>query len=154
MQRFILFLSHPIFAATIVLSAFLVFAGLGSRYSGESIAQRGCYATLKPAVVAIIFLGLLYLTVLPELFAMLIGLPFLFKSIVSLILIAPLAFAMGIPFPVGVAYLAEENDTLIPWAWGINGAASVISAILATLLAIHLGFTIVALVALLEFPKR
>jgi len=161
MQRFILFLSHPIFAATIVLSAFLVFAGLGSRYSGESIAQQGYYATLKPAVVAIIFLGLLYLTLLPELFAMLIGLPFLFKSIVSLALIAPLAFAMGIPFPVGVAYLAEENDTLIPWAWGINGAASVISAILATLLAIHLGFTLVALVALLaygvalvEFPKR
>jgi hypothetical protein len=66
-------------------------------------------------------------------------------------LIAPLAFLMGMPFPLGVAALGARAPDLIPWAWAINGCASVVSAVLATLLAIHLGFTGVVLLALLAY---
>ena len=62
-------------------------------------------------------------------------------------LIAPLAFFMGMPFPLGIARVARQSADLVPWAWGINGCASVIAAILATLLAIHIGFTAVVMIA-------
>ena len=61
-------------------------------------------------------------------------------------MIAPLAFAMGMPFPRGVAALAKRAPALVPWAWGINACASVVAAVLATVLALHVGFD--ALVAL------
>jgi len=47
-----------------------------------------------------------------------------------------------------MASLSQYRHSLIPWPWGINGCASVISAVLATLLAIHLGFTIVIILAI------
>jgi hypothetical protein len=54
---------------------------------------------------------------------------------------------MGMPFPLGIARLRERAPALVPWAWGINGCASVASAILATLLTIGLGARAVVLTA-------
>jgi hypothetical protein len=65
----------------------------------------------------------------------------------TLALIAPLAFLMGMPFPLGLSRLAGEAPAFIPWAWGINGCASVLSALLAALLAVHLGYSVVLLMA-------
>ncbi len=58
---------------------------------------------------------------------------------------------MGMPFPLGLRQVAEDAPGFVPWAWGINGFASVISAVLATLLAIHFGFTAVIVLALLLY---
>ena len=69
------------------------------------------------------------------------------KVPLTLLLIAPLAFFMGMPFPLGLARLAEASPGLVPWAWGINGCASVVSAVLATLLAIGIGFSAVVALA-------
>ena len=80
---------------------------------------------------------------LPPLFGALVALPAAAKMTLSAALIAPLAFAMGMPFPLGLARLAVGAPDWIPWAWAINGCASVVSAVLATLLAIHFGFTAV-----------
>jgi hypothetical protein len=65
------------------------------------------------------------------------------RVIVALALIAPLAFLMGMPFPLGLSRLAAESPAFIPWAWGINGCASVLSALVAALLAVHLGYGVV-----------
>ncbi len=70
------------------------------------------------------------------------------KIVLSALLIAPLAFCMGMPFPIGLKRLADSAPDFIPWAWGINGFASVISGALATLLAIEFGFSAVVLLAL------
>ena len=67
---------------------------------------------------------------------------------VSVVLIAPMAFFMGMPFPIGLNRVADSAPDFIPWAWGINGFASVMSASLATLLAIEYGFSVVILLAL------
>jgi hypothetical protein len=96
----------------------------------------------------IVLLGTLYLLSLGTLLGHLANLPELARILVSASLIAPLAFCMGMPFPLGLARLADHAPDLIPWAWAINGCASVISAVLATLLAIHLGFATVIAVAL------
>ena len=148
-QRFILFLSHPIYAIAVVLASFLVFAGLGSGYStrlagriGDQL-QKSRPKAMALAVAGIILVAAIYLLILPALFRELMGLPDAAKIVISVILIAPLAFFMGMPFPLGLSQVGDVNADLIPWAWGINGCASVISPILATILAIHLGFSVV-----------
>ena len=66
-------------------------------------------------------------------------------------MIAPLAFAMGLPFPLGLARLARTAPAFVPWAWGLNGCASVIAAIAALLVAIESGLTATLLIALLLY---
>ncbi|HYE34473.1 SAM-dependent methyltransferase [Methylocaldum sp.] len=136
-QKFILYLGHPLYAVAVVLAGFLVFAGMGSRYAAASPRQTG--RQIAWAAKAIIAVSAVYLVLLPSLFDASIALPSPVKVTVVLALIAPLAFFMGMPFPLGLSRLAAEAEHLIPWAFGINGCASVIAAILATVLAIHVG---------------
>ncbi len=165
-QRFLLFLGHPLYAAAVVLSGFLVFAGLGSaaapalaarlaasRRSGAASipirppgpARRGMLrpAPINLAVAAIAILTLLHILILPALIQSLIPLPQPARIALALAVIAPLAFFMGMPFPLALAQVATRMPAIVPWAWGINGCASVLSAVLATLYAIGVGFTAV-----------
>ena len=147
-QRFILFLGHPLYAVAVVLAGFLVFAGIGSAIAPWLDARVGGRARpIAVAAVAIAAVASAYLMALPPLFRALIGVPDAGKIAITLALIAPLALPMGIPFPLGIVRVARVSGDLVPWAWGINGCASVVAAILATLLAIHLGFTTVVLIA-------
>ena len=75
------------------------------------------------------------------------ALPETARIISAFVLAAPLAFAMGMPFPLGMTRVQQNNPHLIPWAWAINGCASVLSAIMAVLLAIEIGFNGVMLCA-------
>jgi hypothetical protein len=151
-QKFILFLHHPLYAVAIVLTAFLLFAGGGSAWTARRDAhpRLARYATVG-AVSAIAVFGLLYLLLLDPVFAALMHLPVVIRILVAIALIAPLAFFMGMPFPLGLARVAAERPALVPWAWGINGCASVLSAVLATLLAIQFGFSVVIIAALLLY---
>jgi hypothetical protein len=146
-QKFILFLSHPLYAVAVVLSAFLVFAGLGSAMSER---LRGRTPVSRP-VAGIVVISLVYLFLLPPLFQWLMPLHDIVKILISTVLIAPLAFLMGMPFPLGLSRVAHHSAALIPWAWGINGCASVLSAIFATILAIHAGFITVVLLAVVLY---
>ena len=152
-QKFILFLSHPLYSVAVVLAGFLVFAGFGSAASGWIARRFGRHptVTVRAATAGVAALVLLYLGLLPPLFQSMMGLGDTERILISLALIAPLAFCMGMPFPTGLRLLAEEAPGFIPWAWGINGFASVISAALATLLAIEFGFAVVLLLALLFY---
>ena len=146
-QKFILFLHHPLYAVSVVLCAFLVFAGLGSLVS----ARWRKHVPLFRITLGIGLLSVLYILLLPGLFNGLVQLPGVLKIPISALLIAPLAFLMGMPFPAGLALVSDKLPSWIPWAWGINGCASVVSAILATLLAIHLGFMFVVLMAIILY---
>ncbi|MCU7796939.1 MAG: SAM-dependent methyltransferase [Candidatus Thiodiazotropha sp. (ex Myrtea spinifera)] len=160
-QKFHRFLHHPVYAIAITLTAFLVFAGLGSLSSHRLAHQLGPHKLVILAVVCIGILSISYLLLLEPLFNTLGFYPLIVKMLISLLLIAPLAFFMGMPFPLALSTLKAEAESLLPWAWGINGYASVTSAILATLVAIHFGFQVVILTAVLTylsvlfvFPKR
>ena len=141
-QKFILFLHHPLYAVSIVLASFLIFAGLGSLFS-----RKKRVPILWP-MAGIIIAGLMYLFGLGPIFKAMIGLPFGVKALSSVLFIGPLAFCMGMPFPLALAGVGAEAETLIPWAWAVNGCASVVGAVLATLLAIQFGFIFVVLIAL------
>lgn len=143
-QRLTLFLGHPIYALAVVLASFLVFAGIGSGAS-ERFGERW---TLVPMLVAVA--ALLELILLHRLLGSTLGLHPLIKVVLSIALVAPLAFLMGMPFPMGLKRLARTDASAIPWAWAINGSASVLSAMCATLIAVHFGFSaVVASAALL-----
>jgi len=148
LQKFILLLHHPIYAAAVVLASFLVAAGAGSAYAQRFAGQLRSKKVTATAVVMIIALGIAYLALLEPLMQFAGSWQLGVKILLSITLIAPLGFCMGIPFPIGLSALATSPPSLTAWAWGINGCASVISAILATLLAIHFGFNAVILLAL------
>jgi hypothetical protein len=154
-QKFTLFLSHPLYSVAVTLSAFLIFAGLGSHYSGRRRRDIGTGVAprhpLTWPVLAICVIALLYLIALPPLFQLLAPVQTLARFGTCAALIAPLAFAMGMPFPLGLERISARAEALVPIAWGVNASVSVVAAVLATLLAIHLGFTVVLLLALLLY---
>jgi hypothetical protein len=159
-QKFILFLSHPLYAIAVVLFAFLLSAGLGS-----TLAQRlnwnikGRWPPIARPVAGIVALCLVYLAVLPLATDWLVRLPDAARIAAAVLLILPLGVCMGMPFPLGMEALGRNSPAAVPWAWGVNSSVSVVSAVLATLLAVHLGFRVVIVFAvvlyglsLLSFP--
>jgi spermidine synthase len=151
MQKFVRFLHHPINSIAVSLTAFLIFAGLGSYLSGRFSKRIAAQRVLVYALSGLVIISIVYLWQLDNVFQALAGSAQYNKLGLSILLIAPLAVCMGMPFPLALAKLAERARHYLPWAWGINGCASVISAVLATLLAIHLGFSAVILLALLLY---
>lgn len=162
-QKLTLFLHHPLYALAVALTAFLVFAGLGSAWAQRRIAGNPDAVARTGIVIPVLLLVLLsgaYIAFLPTLLDHLIQLPDILRVVISITVIAPLAFCMGIPFPTGLWQLGAQAPALVPWAWGINGCASVISTVLATLVAVHYGFTVVViaavalyLIAAASFPR-
>jgi hypothetical protein len=150
-QKFVLFLSHPLYAVAVVLFAFLLFAGIGSRCSTRLQDRAGAWPrrSIAGIAIAIALAATLCLALLPWLFRHSMGLPDAAKILISIALIAPLAFFMGMPFPLGLTRV--QDPRVIAWAWGINGCASVTAAVLATMLAIHFGFTAVVVAALVLY---
>ncbi len=147
-QHFTLFLGDPIFAVAVVLAGFLLFAGLGSYLSQRLEGMIPHQRLVLLAVAAIVAISLLYLLTLPWLFAQMSSISTPVRIVVVILLITPLAIAMGMPFPMGLKRLAGR-ERLVAWAWGINGSASVTGAILAAMIANHLGFSSLILIALL-----
>jgi SAM-dependent methyltransferase len=147
-QKFVLFLSHPLYAVAVVLCAFLVFAGLGSGFSQRFHSQQ---AVLVWVVIALTGWAIIYLLALPGFFQMALAWSDPVRICCAVALIAPLAFCMGMPFPLGLTRVSQAAPALVPWAWAINGCASVVSAVLGTLLAVHIGFSGVVIAALLFY---
>jgi len=153
-QRLQQFLGHPVYATTAVLVAFLLFAGLGSLWSQKRTGRQDDRA-LMAAVTTILLTNLIYIFYMPSLLTAVADLPLIARGCVILVLLAPLAFAMGIPFPTGLKKLGDASNRLVPWAWGINGVASVIAAAAAPLLAMEIGFSGllgIAMIAYLILP--
>jgi spermidine synthase len=147
-QRLQLFLGHPLYAVSVGLCGFLVFAGIGSGSARWwSLRLAGSRRAMRAAVVGIALVAGLYVGVLPAGVEVLAVLPVALKIVAALLLIAPLAYCMGLPFPLGLAATAAGSPALVPWAWAINGCASVLSAVAATLLALHFGFSVVVFAA-------
>lgn len=151
MQKFILFLHHPVYASAAILTAFLVFAGFGSACSSRLNKRYGQRWCVRLVIICIMGLSLGYLLILPEIFVWGSALSMPIRFFVTICLIAPLAFFMGMPMPLALSSLTKHADYLIPWAWGINGCASVISSVLAVLLAMQFGFSVVILLAVILY---
>jgi len=96
------------------------------------------YATAAAAGLCVLFLA-----ALPPVLTGLLGLPLPVKALAALVIVAPLGLCMGIPFPSGLAALSESRRDILPWAWGMNGALSVAGSVLARVISLSAGFTVV-----------
>jgi hypothetical protein len=133
-QRFVLFLGHPTYALTVVVFLLLLSSGAGSIAARRFISGSMRLLALLSGITAIIGL---YLVLVPWLLAATVGFPFFFKLLLSGLILVPLGFLMGMPFPTGLRLV----DT-VEWAWALNAAASVLGSVMAMVIAIHFGLTV------------
>lgn len=136
LQQFILYLGQPAYAFAIVTSAILLASGMGSGYLSGRLS-------LRLALPLIVILALLYPLLLPALFNITLRLPFLSRVVVTVVALFPLGLLLGVPFPRGLALVEQTAPGLTPWAWAVNGCASVISAVLAAIISLTWGFSAV-----------
>ncbi|HTS34647.1 MAG TPA: hypothetical protein VMH04_03185 [Candidatus Solibacter sp.] len=148
-QRFVLFLGHPTYALTVVIFLLLLSSGAGSLFSRLWLpkAEMGWVPLLLAAATIVI-----YVFFLPNRLVALVGLDFGYRLVVSGVLLVPLGFIMGMPFPTGLRALAaapapeypageSSSDNAVEWAWAMNAAASVLGSVLAMVIAIQFGLT-------------
>lgn len=136
LQRFISYLGQPAYAFAVVVSGVLLASGLGSQFLSGRLA-------LRRALPLIVLLALIYPLVLPALFRGTLAWPFAGRVLVTLLALAPLGLLMGVPFPAGLQRVRQAAPGLVPWVWAVNGCASVISAVLAPMVALTWGFSTV-----------
>jgi hypothetical protein len=146
LQKLILYLSHPIYSAAVAIAAFLLFAGLGSRVSGSwpGSGRR----VIAAAAAAIVCIAVGYVLGLDAWLALTQGRPLWLRLGIAAATIAPLAFAMGHMFPLGLRAVASGASPLVGWAWAVNGFASVAATVAAPLLAMRIGFSLLTVVAI------
>ncbi len=150
LSRLGLLVGHPLLALGAGLSGFLVFAGAGSVSVQRWLARTGTGAHTRDYRLAVLLIGLglaWHLATFPLALDIGAAWPAAARGLLGLVTIAPLAFAMGLPFALGLSRLAREAPDFVPWAWGLNGCASVVAAIAALLLALEVGLTATLLIA-------
>jgi hypothetical protein len=148
-QRLVLFLGYPTYSLTVTLASLLVFTGLGAFLTGQQ--RQSSKGRLPLLLVPIVGLTLFYLFGLPPLTRALEGLPLAARVSIAFAVLAPLGLCLGRFLPLGlraVASLTEFSREYVAWGWAVNGFASVIGSVLATILAMSFGFGVVLLLAL------
>ena len=149
-QRFVLFLGHPTYALTVVIFLLMLSSGAGSLFSRLWLPRTDL--GWVPLVFVIVTL-LADVFFLPNRLAALVGMDFRYRLLVSGVLLIPLGFVMGMPFPTGLRAFAAlptpelpagqgAADNAVEWAWAMNAAASVLGSVLAMVIAIQFGLTV------------
>ena len=148
-QRFVLFLGHPTYALTVVIFLLMLSSGAGSLFSRRWLARAEMGWIPLLLVLAVLAADVIFL---PGRLAALVGLSFPSRLLISAVLLVPLGFVMGMPFPTGLRAIAATPapefpsgegaaDNAVEWAWAMNAAASVLGSVLAMVIAIQFGLT-------------
>jgi spermidine synthase len=149
-QRFVLFLGHPTYALTVVIFLLMLSSGAGSLVSRRWLPRTEL--AWMPLLLVIIAL-VAHVFLLPHALAAWVGLRFVYRLVISGLLLVPLGFVMGMPFPTGLRALAAgpvvdvpsgatAADNAVEWAWAMNAAASVLGSVLAMVIAIQFGLNV------------
>jgi len=142
-------------AFALVLTGMLIFSGLGSMAAHwfEAAPRRGIFLACAVTLAWCLLVGL----GLDHAIMATLGLPWIVRASLVVALVAPASLALGLPFPLGLARTGTGG--MLPWAWGLNGAFSVVATPLANLIAREQGFfsvllyaAILYVIALVAFP--
>lgn len=143
-QKYQLYLGQPIYAYALVLGTLLVSTGMGSLLSNSfRNRERRLLNWLLPTI-CITFL--LYYLLIPVLFESTLAIPFGGRVIIASLSVLPLGLLLGMPFPTGLRLLRGQTE-LIPWAWGVNSFFTVIGTVLAVIVGMTFGFSLVTFIA-------
>ncbi len=140
-QRLTLYLGYPTYSLTVTLASLLVFAGVGAYLSGkvDPVRERVVPALLFAVVTLTLFFQYVLVTVTDGT----LDWPLMWRFALVFVLLAPLGMCLGMFMPLGigaVARLTPHSNEYVAWGWAVNGFASVIGAVLSTILAMMFGF--------------
>lgn len=148
-QKFIVFLGGPLYSLSVVLFSILVFTGLGSFVSKKILGKS---EKMIPALfISIVVLSLAYSFFLLPVLNHFMHLPTIVRVLISILILAPLSFLMGMPFPTGIRILSGRFNQLIPWAWAANSIFTVFGSVFCLFLSITFGFRISWMIALIFY---
>ena len=146
LQRFVLLLGHPVYSLTVTLFSLLLGTGLGAAWSRRldeaSLRRSGAIGIVIVAAIALVFI-----VVATPIVSWAIPFPRGGRMLVAVAMLVPIGIALGIPMPIGMRMLSARAPQMLPWAWGMNGALSVLGATLAIFIAMNWGFRITLLTA-------
>jgi hypothetical protein len=146
LQRFVLLLGHPVYSLTVTLFSLLLGTGLGAAWS-RRFADSRLRRTGGIALLIVAALACLVILVVSPLVAWAIPFARATRMAIAVATLVPLGIALGLPMPTGLRMLSAKAPQMIPWAWGINGALSVVGATLAIFIAMNWGFNMTLLAA-------
>ncbi len=134
-QQYALLIGTTLFSLTTILISLLIFSGIGSRFSSQ----------FKDATPFLIIIGWVMINMMffPQLVSIFGGMPLVVRMLVTVLLLAPLGFFMGMPFPKA----GMRVGNLIDWGFAVNGAASTFGATLVLLVAFSWGYSMALAVA-------
>jgi hypothetical protein len=136
-------------AFALVLTAMLVFSGLGSLVSGRFAATPRPALTIATLVIIAWCAGLALVG--DTVILVVSDWPAWARGMLVVLAMAPVSVALGLPFPLGLAQTSGDSSFLLPWAWALNGAFSVVATPLANLLALSFGLDRVLFAAMLLY---
>jgi hypothetical protein len=142
MQRFVLFLGHPMYSLAVILASLLAASGAGSALSTWGTARFGTTGYVRRVIGLLAALLAVYALALTPLFHALLGVPLAARIFVAVVLVSAPGLLMGALLPSGVRVANELGRGTVAWGWGLNGAASVVGSILAMALSMNFGFTL------------
>jgi len=143
-QKFVLFLGHPTYALTVIIFSMLIASGLGSAMSKKLVAGSDVRLRLVLLGIATLVVALAFVS--GPVTSSQVSLPLPVKALLTVALIAPAGFLMGIPFPIGLGLLERRHHPSVRWAWSLNAASSVLGSAGAIFLAIYIGLRFTVLV--------
>ncbi len=147
-QKLILYLGVPAISLSVLLTSMLIGMGLGSFYSHKIIKEKIYYRLIIISFFIIAY-GILLFATYPSIMSGVVELSLFYRALIIFILLLPLAFLLGFPFPTGIQLLKQNGlSNYIPWLYGINGIMSVTGSVLAVILSMTFGFTASFLVGL------
>ncbi|MDR1211714.1 MAG: hypothetical protein LBK40_05740 [Spirochaetaceae bacterium] len=145
-QRLGVFLSNPTYSASIVITVMLIFSALGNITSSFVKKYR---SWVVPASCLLAVSGFLfYIFGLDGFLASFHSSPLFVRILAASLIIAPVSFFLGVPYPNGLDSLQQNKPHLLPWAWGMNGGLSVAGSALARILAVSSGFPVLLAVGI------
>ncbi len=134
-QKMIFPLENASYAFATILTSLLMSSGVGSLCSYRIKVLRSSSVTVVLSLLIIIYS--LFISSVSDIVSLY---PIPLKILLVFFIFMPLGLFMGIPFPAGLKILGEKRESLIPWAWAINGCCSVLAPILTVMLAMVVGF--------------
>jgi hypothetical protein len=139
LQRFVLLLGHPVYSLTVTLFSLLLGTGLGAAWSrrliGPGLRRRTVVALGLIAALAVACVWLV-----PPLVAWAIPFSRPVRILSAVAALVPIGVVLGVPMPAGIRLLTARAEQMVTWAWGMNGALSVVGATLAIFIAMNWGF--------------
>jgi len=144
-QKFMQLIGSPLYTYSTVIFVLLLASGLGSLASTK-VAPTGTQMWRLP-FAAIIVIGVLFTLIEPAVFHFGLAFQLSGRILVAALLIFPVGFFLGMPFPLGVLAIQSRPKGAIAWAWGMNGAFTVVGGVLSVVLSVLFGYTVTLLIA-------